>query len=178
VVDPYSGDALPYGKTGELVFTTLTKEALPVIRYRTGDIASLSDAPCRCRRTHVRMSRIVGRTDDMLIIRGINVYPSQVEAALVGMADLSPHYQLIVTRARALDDLEVKVEVAEVFADRFSGGGMPDGDPAVSVLHGTGLDKLRGVLNLNVTLTLVPPGTLPRSEGGKLRRVEDRRPQT
>jgi len=175
VVDPSSGEPLPLGATGELVFTTLTKEALPVIRYRTGDIAALSDAPCTCGRTHVRMSRIVGRTDDMLIIRGVNVYPSQVEAALVGLADLSPHYQLIVTRERALDDLEVKVEVAEGFAGRF-GGSVPDGDPAVAALRGNGHEKLRGVLNLNVRLTLVPPGTLPRSEGGKLRRVDDRRP--
>ncbi len=175
VVDPAGGEPLPFGETGELVFTTLTKEALPVIRYRTGDIASISHAPCRCRRTHVRMSRIVGRTDDMLIIRGINVYPSQVEAALIGIDDLSPHYQLVVTRERALDELEVKVEVAEAFAARFGGGEIPAGDPAVSVLRAAGHEKLRGVLNLNVTLTLAPPGTLPRSEGGKLRRVEDRR---
>jgi phenylacetate-CoA ligase len=177
VVDPATEEPLPYGTTGELVFTTLTKEALPVIRYRTGDIASISDAPCRCGRTHVRMGRIVGRTDDMLIIRGINVYPSQVESALVGIADLSPHYQLVVTRQRALDELEVKVEVAEAFAARFGGAEIPAEDPAVSALRATGREKLRGVLNLNVTLTLAPPGTMPRSEGGKLRRVDDRRPK-
>src|SRR5439155_1083048 len=98
VINPQTEEPVPFGEIGELVFTTLTKEALPVIRYRTGDLASLDPAPCRCGRTFVRMSRIMGRTDDMLIIRGVNVYPTQVEAALLRVAELSPHYQLVVTR--------------------------------------------------------------------------------
>ena len=110
VVDPRSGEPRPPGEVGELVFTTLTKEALPVIRYRTGDLASLDPSPCRCGRTLARMSLVVGRTDDMLIIRGINVFPSQVESVVVQFPELSPHYQLRITRERTLDDLEVRIE--------------------------------------------------------------------
>jgi phenylacetate-CoA ligase len=176
VVDPKTGEPMPAGVPGELVFTTLTKEALPVIRYRTGDIASLNPDTCGCGRTHVRMSRVIGRTDDMLIIRGINVYPSQVEAALVALPELSPHYQLVVTRERALDDFEVNVEVDDGFAQRF-GGAVPEGGPAVEELLMRCRQRLLGVLSLNVKVALVPPGTLPRSEGGKLRRVDDRRGQ-
>lgn len=174
VIDPRSGDPLPPGEMGELVFTTLTKEALSVIRYRTGDIAALNPAPCRCGRTFVRMSMVMGRTDDMLIIRGINVYPSQVEAALVGLPELSGHYQLMVTRDSTLDELEVKIEVSDAFAAQA--GGSFDGDhPAVRDLAARCRQKLLGVLSLTAGVTLVPPGALPRSEGGKLRRVIDRR---
>lgn len=174
VIDPATGDPLPPGQVGELVFTTLTKEALPVIRYRTGDIASLNAEPCRCGRTFVRMSRVLGRTDDMLIIRGINVYPSQVESVLVRLAELSPHYQLVVTRERTLDDLEVRVEANEGFARQL--GGTFAGDEApVTELALRCQQKLLGVLGITARVTVVPPGTLPRSEGGKLRRVDDRR---
>lgn len=174
VIDPYSGNPLPPGTTGELVFTTLTKEALPVIRYRSGDLASLNPTPCRCGRTHVRMSRVLGRTDDMLIIRGINVYPTQVEAALVNVPELSPHYQLVVSRDRTLDELEVKVEVNEAFAEQ-QGGELADGTPTIHALARRCQERLAGVLGLTVPVSLVPPGSLPRSEGGKLRRVIDRR---
>jgi len=174
VVDPPTGEPLPYGTMGELVFTTLTKEALPVIRYRTGDIARLDAQPCRCGRTFVRMSRVLGRTDDMLIIRGINVYPSQVESVLVGLPELSPHYQLVVTRERTLDEIEVKVEVGEGFAKQL--GGTFSGDEAMVVeLAGRCQQKLLGVLGITAKVTLAAPGTLPRSEGGKLRRVIDQR---
>lgn len=166
VVDPQTGEPLPPGTMGELVFTTLTREALPVIRYRTGDIAALNVGPCRCGRTFTRMSRVMGRTDDMLIIRGINVYPSQVEAALVGLPELSPHYQLVVTRERTLDELEIKIEVRE---------GVTGEAPARLDLAARCREKLRGVLSLTANVTLVASGSLPRSEGGKLRRVEDRR---
>lgn len=166
VVDPNTGDTLPAGKMGELVFTTLTKEALPVIRYRTGDLASLNTDPCRCGRTFVRMSRVMGRTDDMLIIRGINVYPSQVEAALVGLPELSPHYQLVVTREKTLDDLEVKIEVNEGYTGDAT---------AIDTLAAGCRQKLLGVLSLTAKVTLAPRGSLPRSEGGKLRRVVDER---
>src|SRR5437588_11479656 len=111
VVDPRSGEPRPPGEVGELVFTTLTKEALPVIRYRTGDLASLDPSPCRCGRTHARMSLVVGRTDDMLIVRGINVFPSQVAAVGVPFAERSPHVQLRVELERGVDALEGRREV-------------------------------------------------------------------
>jgi phenylacetate-CoA ligase len=174
VINPETGDPLPPGTVGELVFTTLTKEALPVIRYRSGDLASLNPAPCRCGRTHVRMSRVLGRTDDMLIIRGINVYPTQVESALVSVQELSPHYQLVVSRDRTLEELEVKVEVNDVFAKQ-QGDALLEGNATIQALVGRCQQKLAGVLGLTVRVSLVAPGKLPRSEGGKLRRVIDRR---
>lgn len=174
IVDPQTGDPLPPGTAGELVLTTLTKEAVPVIRYRTGDVASLNPEPCRCGRTHARMSLVLGRTDDMLIIRGVNVYPSQVEAALLGMAELSPHYQLVVTRPRTLDELEVRVEVTEAFA-REVGGEVAVTYPRVAALADRCLHRLRSALGITARVTLVAPGSLPRSEGGKLRRVQDER---
>ena len=111
VVDPESGEPLPEGEVGVLVFTTLTKQALPLVRYWTGDLASLSSEPCSCGRTLVRMSAIRGRTDDMLIIRGVNVFPTQVEDVLGRVAELAPHYQLVVSREGTLDELEVRAEV-------------------------------------------------------------------
>ncbi len=174
VVNPATGDPLPPGETGELVFTTLTKEALPVIRYRTGDLASLNPDACRCGRTHQRMSRVLGRTDDMLIIRGINVYPTQVEAALVSIPELSPHYQLVVSRDRTLDELEVKVEVSEAFVKQ-RGGALVATEVDVQALAMRCQQKLHGILGLTARVSLVAPGELPRSEGGKLRRVIDRR---
>ena len=172
-VEPTTGEPVAPGEVGELVFTTLTKDALPVIRYRSGDLASLDPAPCVCGRTLVRMSLVVGRTDDMLIIRGINVFPSQVEAVVVQFAELSPHYQLVVTRERTLDALEVRVEVA------------PDAAASLGALAGTGgpagalreriAERLRGVTGIVAGITLTAPGSLPRSEGGKLRRVIDER---
>ncbi len=175
VLDPASGDAVPPGEVGELTFTTLTKEALPVIRYRTGDLASLDPSPCACGRTHVRMSLVIGRTDDMLIIRGVNVFPSQVEAVVVDCADLSPHYQLRVTRERTLDDLEVQIECAPSYATDADTLGARAAE--VKVLTARVIERLRGVTNIGIRVTIVPPGTLPRSEGGKLRRVVDERPR-
>jgi phenylacetate-CoA ligase len=160
------------GEVGELVFTTLTKEALPVIRYRTGDLASLDPAPCVCGRTSVRMSLIVGRTDDMLIIRGINVFPSQIEAVVMQFDELSPNYQLVVARERTLDSLEVRVEVAPDAAQPPA----PRGDAAAADdLRRRIADRLRGVIGIAARITLQAPGSLPRSEGGKLRRVIDER---
>src|SRR5579884_2866869 len=118
IVDPASGEPLPEGAEGELVLTSLTKEALPAIRYRTGDVTALTRAPCRCGRTSSRMARIKGRCDDMLIIRGVNLYPSEVERVLLRMKELAPHYQLLLRRERALDELEVQVEVAETVLAR------------------------------------------------------------
>jgi phenylacetate-CoA ligase len=162
-----------------LVFTTPTKEALPLIRYRTGDLASVTRRPCRCGRSLARMSRVVGRTDDMLILRGVNVFPSQVEAALVGVEHLAPHHQLVVTRVRHLDELEVRVEVTPSFfqsvgAEAFARGGA-NGAEAVRPLEDRVCRRLREALGLIVRATLVPPNQLPRSEGGKLCRVVDRR---
>jgi phenylacetate-CoA ligase len=115
VVDPETMQPKPMGESGELIITTLTKEALPMVRYRTRDITRLSDEPCACGRSHVRILRVTGRNDDMLIIRGVNVYPSQVEAVLVGFPGLAPHYQIVLTREHALDDMTVNVEHATDF---------------------------------------------------------------
>src|SRR5947208_10970300 len=168
VINPQTEEPVPFGEIGELVFTTLTKEALPVIRYRSGDLASLDPSPCRCGRTLARMSLVVGRTDDMLIIRGINVFPSQVESVVVQFPELSPHYELRITRERTLDDLEVRIEVDP----SGDGGAAADGGAA---LEARVAERLRGVVGIHIRVRVVPPGSLPRSEGGKLRRVIDER---
>jgi phenylacetate-CoA ligase len=166
VIDPESGEVLPHGREGELVLTTLTKEAFPLIRYRTGDITSLNPAPCRCGRTLVRMSRVFGRTDDMLIIRGVNVYPSQIEQVLLEMDGTLPHYQIIVDRKGALDMLEVRVEVSEkIFFDE-----MKKQRALVEKIE----ERLRSVLGLSAQIKLVEPRSIERFEG-KARRVVDRR---
>ena len=154
VVDPASGQPLPDGEVGELVFSTLTKEALPLLRYRTGDLASLTREPCACGRTFARMSRVVGRTDDMLIIRGVNVFPSEIERALLAIPELAPHYQLVVERPGHLDELTVQVEGSV--------------DPAAVRA------QLHSVLGLTARVEIVEPGSVPRSEGKALR-VIDRR---
>ena len=154
VVDPKSGEPVADGEVGELVFSTLTKEALPLLRYRTGDLASLTREPCACGRTFARMSRVLGRTDDMLIIRGVNVFPSEIERALLAIPELAPHYQLVVERPGHLDELTVQVEGAV--------------EPAVV------RKRLHGVLGLTADVEVVQPGTIPRSEGKALR-VVDRR---
>jgi phenylacetate-CoA ligase len=179
VVDPAGDTVLPEGQIGELVFTTLTKQALPLLRYRTGDLASVISEPCRCGRTTARMSPIVGRTDDMLVIRGINVFPSQIEAALVGMDRLTPHHEIVVTRQHHRDELEVRVEVttqffAEVGEQALAGRPCP-GIEAVQHLEKSLQQRLHDALSLSVKVVLQPPGRLRRSDGGKLRRVIDRR---
>lgn len=179
IINSETGEVLPDGQVGELVFTTLTKQALPLIRYRTGDLCSLNRAPCICGRTHVRMSRILGRADDMLIIRGVNVFPSQIEAALLGLEHITPHHRLIVTREDHLDRLEVQVEVSETFfrqvgSDLFSG----HSNESIEELHAVEAqvhNVLRDSLGLNTKVTLLVPGEGPRSEGGKLSRVTDKR---
>lgn len=176
-LDPESGDPVAAGEVGELVFTTLTKEALPVVRYRSGDLASLDPSPCVCGRTHVRMSLVVGRTDDMLVVRGINVFPSQVEAVVVQFAELSPHYQLVVSRERTLDSLEVRVEAAPGAADSLGDFDGAAATPAAALRERIA-ERLRGVLGIVARVTLAAPGSLPRSEGGKLHRVIDERPRS
>jgi phenylacetate-CoA ligase len=162
IVDPETGEPASEGEEGVLVFTTLTKQALPLIRYWTGDITSLSSEPCACGRTLVRMDRIVGRADDMLIIRGVNVYPTQVEAALLQLPELTPNYRIVVSRTETLDEAEVEVEVAGELVD----------DPE---LRSRAERTLREAIGCSIAVTLRPPGTVPRSEGGKLQRVLDRR---
>ena len=166
IIDPKNGEVLPYGQKGELVFTTITKEAFPLIRYRTRDISVLYAEPCKCGRTHVRMERVSGRSDDMLIIRGVNVFPSQIESVLMNIEGVEPHYLLIVDRQGALDTLEVHVEVREeVFSDE------------VKNLQSLGrrIEKdIKDLLGVNAGVKLVGPKTIQRSEG-KAQRVIDKR---
>ncbi|HXG02093.1 MAG TPA: phenylacetate--CoA ligase [Candidatus Binatia bacterium] len=170
VVDPASGEPLDAGRPGELVLTTLTKRGLPLIRYRTGDITALEPAPCRCGRTSVRMHRLIGRADDMLVIKGVNVYPSEVEAALLGLPELAPHYLLVVDRRAALARIEVQVEPTAGFLARV--GGLDDGHPEVAALRTRVAGGFQAALGLAVEVRVMPPGALPRSEGKAVRVVE------
>jgi phenylacetate-CoA ligase len=166
IIDPETGEVLPYGEEGELVLTTLTKEAFPLIRYRTGDISRLNPAPCRCGRTSIRMARVFGRTDDMLIIRGVNVYPSQIEQVLLEIDGTEPHYQILVDRKGTLDELEVLVEVDErLFFDE-----MKKQHQLVEEIE----EKLHSALGLSAKVKLVEPKTITRYEG-KAKRVLDKR---
>jgi len=172
IIDPATGTPLPPGAEGELVLTALTKEALPVLRYRTGDLTSLNPEPCRCGRTTVRMARVKGRSDDMLVIRGVNVYPSQVEAALLTLGELAPHYQLVVDCTAAFPTLAVHVEPAERTVEAW--GGFDGRRVEVTALAGVVAERLRGHLGLNPEISIVPPKTIPRSEGKAVRVVERR----
>ncbi len=166
IIDPVTLKRLPPGESGELVFTTLTKEAFPLIRYRTRDVTELDYTPCHCGRTVARMSRIKGRSDDMLIIRGVNVFPSQIESVLVDIPGVSPHYQLLVDREGHLDTMEVQVEVDEtVFSDEVK---------QLQKLAKTIESRIKDYLTVSVKVRLVEPRTIPRSEG-KAQRVIDRR---
>jgi phenylacetate-CoA ligase len=166
IIDTDSGEPLPLGEEGELVLTSLTKEALPVIRYRTGDLTRLIPEDCPCGRTHLRMAKTRGRTDDMLIIRGVNVFPTQVESVLAEFEETKPHYQIVVDRINNIDTFELRVEASEeIFADR-----MREMTEFNKRLGG----RLQSVLGIKVDLKLVEPRTLERFEG-KARRVEDRR---
>ena len=165
VIDPETGAPVPEGNAGELVITTLTKEALPMLRYRTRDITKITTAPCDCGRTHLRILRITGRNDDMLIIRGVNVYPSQVEAVLIGLPDIAPHYQLVVERRGSLDHVSVEVEArAGLPADAFAA-------VARGVAH-----HIKSLIGITTDVTVKQPGEIPRSQG-KAVRVRDLRPK-
>ena len=170
VVDPDTGESLPAGAEGELVLTGLTKQALPMLRYRTGDVTSLDVEPCRCGRTTVRMARIKGRTDDMLVIKGVNLYPSQLEAALLTLPELAPHYQLVVDRRQGFPAIEVHVEPSEARVREW--GGFDSGRPEVLALSLQVGELLRAHLGLNPEVAIVPPKTIPRSEGKAVRVVE------
>ncbi|MBM2821264.1 MAG: phenylacetate-CoA ligase [Thermoleophilia bacterium] len=179
IVDRESGDPLPEGEEGVLVFTTLTKQALPLLRYWTGDIASLTREPCSCGRTLVRMSPIRGRADDMLIVRGVNLYPTQVEEVLGRVPELTAHYRLVVTREATLDEIEVQTEVTPGFfssvgAELLSGE-VVEADEVLRELRDRISSLIKGTLGCTMSVTLMGPGTVPRSEGGKLQRVVDRR---
>lgn len=166
VIDPDTGEVLPYGQRGELVLTTITKEGIPLLRYRTRDISTLHPEKCACGRTHTRMKRVTGRTDDMLIIRGVNVFPSQVESVLLEFGETEPHYLLVVDRQGDLDDLEIWVELSEkMFSDAVR---------QLEMLEGRIRHKILSVLNINAKIKFVEPRTIPRSEG-KAKRVADRR---
>ncbi len=166
VIHPETGEVLPYGEKGELVFTTISKEGIPVIRYRTRDISILYEEHCLCGRTHIRMHRVMGRTDDMLIIRGVNVFPSQVESILLDIGETQPHYLLIVKREGSLDELEIQVEVSQaMFSDKVRG--LEDLGKRIS-------HKIESTLGISAKVTLVEPHTIPRSEG-KAKRVIDKR---
>jgi phenylacetate-CoA ligase len=166
ILDPKTGESLGPGEKGELVVTMLQKEALPMIRYKIGDITSYEDGVCACGRTHPRVMRISGRVDDMLIIRGINVFPSQIEYALMTVPEVGQHFQIIVDRKGALDDMLVRVEVArEAFSDKITD---------LMAIRKSVEHKLRNTLNVAVNVELVEPGSLPRFEG-KAKRVIDRR---
>ena len=158
VIDPQTGRPLAEGQSGELVITTLTKQALPMIRYRTRDITRLTRERCACGRTHVRLQRITGRNDDMLIIRGVNVYPSQIEAALIGLPDIAPHYQLVVERRGSLDELTIEVE-------------SHDPGAAERVRH-----HVKSMIGVSAAVKVMKPGEVPRSQG-KAVRVRDLRPK-
>ena len=168
IINPETGEVLAPGKEGELVITTITKEGIPLIRYRTRDITSINYAPCICGRTHARIARMSGRSDDMLIIRGVNVFPSQIESILMGVDGVEPHYLLIVDRHESLDTLEVQVEVGEqIFSDE------------VKHLQALSLrieKQIKEMLGVTCRVRLVEPKSITRSEG-KAKRVIDNRNQ-
>jgi len=170
IIDPTTGAPLAPGREGELVLTALTKRAVPMIRYRTGDITTLDVRPCRCGRTTARIARLKGRSDDMLIVKGVNLYPSEVEATLLGVEELVPHYQLIVDRSSTLARLEVQVEPSPAVVARCNGFD-PD-HPILVELQRRVAARLSSAIGLSVALTLVAPRTVPRSEGKAVRVVE------
>ena len=168
IIDPDTGEVLPIGATGELVFSTITKEGFPILRYRTRDICSLTDEPCACGRTHIRMCKPSGRTDDMLIIRGVNVFPSQIEEVLLKVSgdQITPNYQIVLDRVNNNDTFDVNVEMSESF---FS-----DDVKSMEKLERTITEQLRSMLGISAKVHLVNPNSIVRSEG-KAKRVIDNR---
>jgi len=166
IIDPQTGEPLPYGETGELVFTTLTKQAFPLIRYRTRDLSVLYHEPCKCGRNLVRMGRITGRSDDMLIIRGVNVFPSQIESVLMARKGVAPHYVLIVDRKERMDTLQVDVEMDE--------GAFSDAVKDLQKMEQEIEKDIKDLLGVSCKIRLVEPKGIQRSEG-KAQRVIDKR---
>lgn len=166
IIDPVTEEQLPYGESGELVFTTITKTGMPMLRYRTHDICRLDASPCQCGRTHIRMKRLTGRTDDMLVIRGVNVFPSQIESILVGIDGVAPHYMLVVDRVKSTDKLEVQVELTDtMFSDTVA---------EIERLRDDIQQKIKSVVGIGAKIKLVAPKSIPRSEG-KAKRIIDNR---
>ncbi|MFW5635294.1 MAG: phenylacetate--CoA ligase family protein [Thermodesulfobacteriota bacterium] len=166
IIDPNTGEALPYGSVGELVFTSVTKEAFPVVRYRTRDITSINPEPCICGRTLVRMNKVSGRTDDMLIIRGVNVFPSQIESVLMETEGVEPHYQLVVDRQENLDMLTVMVEVGEqAFSDTIK---------PLQDLESKIAKNIKETIGVSARVKLVEPKTIARSQGKAVRVIDNR----
>ena len=172
IVDPATLEPLPKGQTGELVFTTLTKEGMPLLRYRTRDLCSLMEGECECGRTSVRMGRIVGRSDDMLIIRGINVFPSQVESVILGMPECAPRFLLIVDRVNNLDTLTIQVEVRQEYFD----SGFDTLTP-ITDLEKKIAEKIRSVLSIGVKVQIKAPNTIERSQGKSKFVIDNRKLQ-
>jgi len=167
IINPDTLEQLPKGQQGELVFTTLTKEGMPLLRYRTKDLCSLMEGECACGRTNVRMSRIMGRSDDMLIIRGINVFPSQVESVILEMPEFEPHYMLVVDRVNNLDTLQVQVEVRQ---DYFS-----DEIGRMLAMRKRLVDKLKSVLSISADVKLMEPNSIARSQGKGKHVIDNRK---
>lgn len=166
IIDPETLEPLPYGETGELVFTTITKEAFPVVRYRTRDITSLNPEPCICGRTHLRMNRVTGRSDDMLIIRGVNVFPSQIETVLMQSDGVTPHYQLVVDREGSLDALTVMVEIDEgMFSDEVK---------QLQATERVISKNIKEILGVSAKVKLVEPKAIARSQGKAVRVIDNR----
>ena len=172
IVDPATLESLPNGQVGELVFTTLTKEGMPLLRYRTRDLCSLMEGECECGRTSVRMGRIMGRSDDMLIIRGINVFPSQVESVILSMPECAPRFLLIVDRVNNLDTLTIQVEVRQEYFD----AGFDTLTP-ITDLEKKIAEKIRSVLSIGVKVQIKAPNTIERSQGKSKFVIDNRKLQ-
>ena len=166
IIDPETLQPVPDGQPGELVFTTITKEGMPLIRYRTRDLTRIIPESCPCGRTHRRMEKILGRSDDMIVIRGVNVFPTQIETILIEMGDLEPHYLLVVDRDNNMDNLEVWVEMSQqLFSDEVK---------VIEQAERRLKDRIHTILGISARVKLVEPGTIPRSEG-KAKRIQDNR---
>src|SRR5690554_6324788 len=166
IIDPETLEVLPYGEIGELVFTPVSKEAMPLLRYRTRDLTRLHAETCACGRTLVRMEKCLGRSDDMLIIRGVNVFPSQIESILLEITETSPHYLLIVSREKNLDSLEIQVEIAEAY--------WSDEIKDLENIRKKISNAVSSTLGLTASIKIVEPQSIARSEG-KAKRVIDNR---
>jgi phenylacetate-CoA ligase len=183
IIRPETGEVLPLGEEGELVLTTIGNEGQPLLRYRTRDITRLSLEPCACGRTLVMMERVTGRTDDMLIIRGVNFFPSQIESIVLKRQGVSPHYMVVVDRQGSMDEVEVRIEVTDDFMAKAAADILEGSEQEILKDVATARQKMenlkrdiKDMIGITVKVTLVPPGTIPRSEG-KAKRVEDKRPR-
>ena len=166
IINPDTGEQLAYGEQGEMILTTLSKEGIPMLRYRTKDITYLDQAPCKCGRTSARMNKVLGRSDDMLIIRGVNVFPSQIESVLMGIEHIGPHYQIVVSKKAFMDTLEIQVELTD--------GSLLENYRKLENLEKTIYNKIKSVLRIDTNVRIVEPKSLERFTG-KAKRVKDLR---